>query len=661
MNKNIVNIGLDFGTTSSSICYYNEINKKFTLLKKDRSSKIESKIYKYKNKFFTKYSKDFEVITYFKRLINNINFSLDNKYTQELEDITKFYLSFLKDIITKNFHFEDLIPGVFTVPTSYNHYHRSWYKNILEDLGFKVKRIISEPSAAAIAYNYFSNEKITGEKILVIDLGGGTTDISLLEKDDDFYQVIYNKGDLYLGGDDFSKELSKNLNLSIDDGELRKLENNIDDIKYYKNSLKKLEDLLITIKKDINEHLEDINDVILVGNGLKLIGVMNLLEDYFPKKLRPSDNQEYLVSYGAGILSHELENNNSELIIIDSTSLSLGIETIDLNFSIIIPSNSPLPASGVRKYLPSDEIDDKIELKIYQGEHSLADDNELVGELIIPSNPKIYIDSIYQVLLKLDLNGIIYVKIKDLSDKDYNYEKVLKFKKSDNIKDLLRSSKDNNNNREFRRLRYEINYMIRNILSNLEDSLIEREEIEEKEKSLNNLLEKCVDYISCVKYKDEIEKKYGHLQYHEKKDGLDSNNINEIKDDTYSDSLTKKYLKSKLEGYLDLELVINSEELRGMIENYILNFESLELEELYEKINDIDELLESRDDYSEFKDLILSIEYELESNSLELNDKQLSLLLERVNLEKIYFERCNDVNYNNRIEEFNKFCEEIIE
>lgn len=653
-----INIGLDFGTTSSSICYYNENLKQFSLLKKNNKNKINSIIYSFNNKYFTKYSKEFKSITYFKRLINNINFNNNN---EELVNITKFYLLYLKDIVLKNFNYHKNIPGVFTVPTSYNHYHRSWYKNILEDIGFEVKRIISEPSAAAIAYNYFSEIKISSNKILVIDLGGGTTDISLLEKDDEFYQVIYNKGDLYLGGDDFTKELSDNLKIEKEEGELIKLKNNKDDIKYYKNNLLKLENLILKVKDDINEHLEEINDVILVGNGLKLIGIMELLEKNFPNKLRSSKNQEFLVSYGAGILSTELNNINSELIIIDSTSLSLGIETADLNFSIIIPSNSALPATGVRKYLPSDEIDDKIELKIYQGEHSLAEDNELVGELIIPSNPKIYIDSIYQVLLKLDLNGIIYVKIKDLSDKDYKYEKVLKFKKSENIKDLLSSKQDNS--REFRRLKYEINYLIRNILLALEESSLEKEDYDEIKLKLNIKLDECLDYVKCVKIKDEIEKEYGHLQYSKNKEGFEKEeeNITKLNDESYSDNLTRKYIKCKFEGYLDLEIISSSKELIEMINNILNDFDNISLEELNIKMNDLDEILNTHDDYDEFKDLILSIEYELESNNLDLNENQKKILLDRIEMEKIFLERDEDIEYKERVENFNKFCEEILE
>ena len=655
-----INFGIDFGTTSSSICYFNNITKKYTLLNKNNSKKIASKIYSYNNKYFTKKADNFKEISHFKRDINKINFNNDNL---ELKNITKVFIEYLKDIINNNFRITENINSVFTVPTSYNHFHRSWYKNILEEVGFNVSRIISEPSSAAIAYYTLNHERdILNEddKILVIDLGGGTTDISLLEKDGSFYQVIYNKGDLYLGGEDFTKEMSSMLNISLKEAEERKLKNNNEDKKYYSKSLKRLENLIKSIKREAKEYLEEIMDVILVGNGLKLIGILDLLDEEFPNKIRTSEEQEYLVGYGAGIISNELNNASSELIIVDSTSLSLGIETIDLNFSIIIPSNSPLPASGIRKYLPSDDNEREITLRIYQGEHCLAEDNEIVGELIVPANPKIFIDSIYQIKLVLDLNGIIYVKIKDLSDKDYSYDRILKFRKSDNIEDLKRSEKDNSNEREVRRLKYEIRYNITQILYSLEETDLPREDKEMIKEELDELLEKSVDYVSCIKYKDILDTKYSHLQFTKIREAFDEENnlASEAKD--YSDNLTNKYLKDKLRNYLDLEIIINSLDLKNMVENLLENYDDYDMIDIRDKIAEIDSVLETETPYKEFRELILTIEYEVESNNLELNDLQKSLILERITLEKEFISEEKNIDYEKKINSFNEFCEKLI-
>lgn len=658
-----MNFGIDFGTTSSSICYFNNVKKKYTLLNKNNSKKIPSKVYSHNNKYFTKHSKKFMEITYFKRDINKINFNKDNL---ELKKITKVYLEYLKDIINNNFKIKQNINGVFTVPTSYNHYHRSWYKNLLEEIGFNVNRIISEPSSAAIAYYNLHPERDqvlseeNDEKILVIDLGGGTTDISLLEKDGSFYQVIYNKGDLYLGGEDFTKELSSKLNLSLEEGERRKIENRYEDQKYYSNNLKKLDNLVKGIKREIKEYLKDIRDVILVGNGLKLLCISKLLEEEFPNKIRTCEEQEFLVSYGAGIIANELNNNSSELIIVDSTSLSLGIETADLNFSIIIPSNSPLPASGIRKYLPSDDNERDISLNIYQGEHSLAEDNEIVGELVVPSNPKIFVDSIYQIKLLLDLNGIIYVKIRDLSDKDYEYNKVLKFKKSDNIEDLKKSDKDNSNEREVRRLKYEIKYNITQIFYSLEENDLPRETIENIKEELEDLLEKSVDYPSCIKNKEILDKNYSHLQFTKNKEAYEEENTLPCEAKDYSDNLTNKYLREKLKNYLDLEIVINSKELKDIVENLLDNFDEYDLMEMREKIDEIDGVLETETPYKEFKELVLTIEYEVESDNLDLSELQKGLVLERITLEKEFIGEERDIDYLERINDFNRFCDDLI-
>ena len=657
-----MNFGIDFGTTSSSICYFNPITKKYSLLKKNNYYKIPSLIYKYNNKLFHKYSQNFIEINYFKRQINKINFLIDN--TTELSNIIKFYLNYLKDIIILNYP-NIKINSVFTVPTSYNHYHRSWYKNILTQIGFHVKRIISEPSAAAIAYYYFNPSQIIDEElILVIDLGGGTTDISLLNKEDDFYQVIYNKGYLYLGGNDFTLEIKQKLNLNnIQDAEKRKLLNDPKDKIYYNDTLKKLEKLLDNIYNDINNKVNNIKDVILVGNGLKLFGIMELLNKYFPNKLRSSKEQEYLVSYGAGILSHELENKSSELIIIDSTSLSLGIETDDLNFSVIIPANSPLPASGIRKYLPSDDNEDEISLTIYQGEHSLAQDNEIVGELIIPTNPNKYVDSIYQVKLTLDLNGIIMVNINDISDKTYHYNKILKFEKSNNIESLQKLNQDKSNQREFRRLKYEIKFISKQIILSLEESNLNKEEKDVILVDLENIYQTSYDYLSVIKNRKYLETNYGHLQYSKKE--CNNENLNDLiridnNDNDYSDNLTKIYLQEKIRNYLDLEKIILSPDLLEIVKNLINNFDNLELVEIQLKIKEIDNALNITSDYQEFKNLILEIEYELESDNIDINIKQKQHLLERIELEKQYIKKeLKDIDYNNKIEDFNDFCKNI--
>lgn len=646
----IMNIGIDFGTTNSSIAYIN--NNKLKLLQVKNKFKIPSIIYEFNNKLFTNYSNNFTKISHFKRQINNISYSQDNP---KITEYVTFYLKFIKNIINKNLLFNkiDNISSVFSVPTSFNHYHRSWYKNILESLDFNVTRIISEPSAAAIAYYYFE-KKSEAEKIIVIDLGGGTTDISVLEKDDQFYQVVFNKGDLYLGGEDFTQEICNNLNIRWDDGEKRKLENNIDDIKYYSKNLEKLNNLIKIVLNNVN--LSEIDDIILVGNGLKLIGIMKLLKNYFGDKLRESEHQEYLVAYGTSILNKEINNVSSELIMIDSTSLSIGIETADLNFSIIIPANSALPATGVRKYLPSDENENEITLNIYQGEKSLAQDNEVVGKLIIPSNEKQYVDSLYQVMLKLDLNGIIYVKIKDLNDSNYYYDKVLKFKKSDN-KDL---EIEDNEMREFRKVKYEIKRIIQNIKLALEETNLTKEQKEAIIENIENLDNKSIDYLSVVKNKNDLLENYGHLQYSSTTNEINDkeNNLN-ILTENYSDNLYLKYLKEKVQSFLDIEDVVNSESLKELINNLLENFNNLDISEINNKILDIENILENSDDYNEFKELIYFIEYQLESDNLDINEKQKNILLERLDIEK----KClveKDLDYKQKILNFNNFCNNLL-
>mgnify|MGYP002623539919 CR=1 FL=1 len=131
---------------------------------------------------------------------------------------------------------------------------------------------------------------------MVVDIGGGTTDISLLDKSDSFYKVLYNKGDLFLGGNDFTKEISDNLNISMEEAEKRKQQNLKEDVKYYQNNLDKLENIIKKIIDDNPDKINLIEDVILVGNGLKLYGIRQLFEKYFKDKKKIS-----IVDFGGRI------------------------------------------------------------------------------------------------------------------------------------------------------------------------------------------------------------------------------------------------------------------------------------------------------------------------------------------------------------------------
>jgi transcriptional regulator NrdR family protein len=286
----------------------------------------------------------------------------------------------------------------------------------------------------------------------------------------------------------------------------------------------------------------------------------------------------------------------------------------------------------------------------------------LVGKLVIPANEKKYVDSIYQVILKLDLNGIIYVKIKDLSDKEYYYDKVLKFEKSENVEDLRELDSEDINKRDFRKNKYEMKKIIENIKLALLESKLEKEDMESIIEEIELLDKNSVDYVTSVKYVEELKEKYGHLQYDVEKD-VEIDVKKDVINDNYSDNLYNKYLKDKLKAFLDLEKVDKSDSLKEIINNTLEEFDNFEQMEIKIKISEIESILENSDDlddYNEFKELIYFIEFQMESDNLDINEKQKISLEKRLLLEKSYLENTK-LDFKEKINSFNLFCEKLLE
>lgn len=354
---------------------------------------------------------------------------------------------------------QEVTEAVITVPAYFNDSQRQATKEAGEIAGLKVQRIINEPTAAALAYGL--DKKGKDSTIAVFDLGGGTFDISILELGDGVFEVKSTNGDTHLGGDDFDVviinwlaeefkaqegvdlrkdpmilqrikdaaekakiELSSSSETEINlpyvtaiDGVTKhlvmkltraKFEQLADDL--IKRTLKPCEDAL----RDAGLSKNDIDEVILVGGSTRIPAVQQAVEDFFGKKPNKGVNPDEVVALGASIQGGVLSGDVKDVLLLDVTPLSLGIETMGNVFDIVIESNSTIPTKKTKTYSTAVDNQPSVEIHILQGERPMARDNRTVGRFIldgIPPAPR-GVPQI-EVTFDMDANGILKVSAKD--------------------------------------------------------------------------------------------------------------------------------------------------------------------------------------------------------------------------------------------------------
>jgi len=335
--------------------------------------------------------------------------------------VAQHILKYLAEITEK--HTGQKIDGiVITVPAYFNQNQRVETKKAAENAGLDVLRIINEPTAAALAYGEDTN---LNELVLVYDLGGGTFDVTLLQlSDDNVYQVLSTSGDTRLGGDDFDrlivdlfrKNLPNNFKAFKDfDVRLKKFAEEIKVQLNYKSNVRKqmkycgtldskiyhhileitsseysdmIQALLYKTKShvlnalnDANKKISQLDKIILVGGSTKSRYVREYVKENFKTKVYHEIDPDLTVAAGAANLAHSLqEKSTNSSVLIDVTPLSLGIETKGGLLHKIIPRNTNLPVSSGEDFITSEDNQDSVLIKIYQGERPLAKDNEFLGE-----------------------------------------------------------------------------------------------------------------------------------------------------------------------------------------------------------------------------------------------------------------------------------------
>ncbi len=354
---------------------------------------------------------------------------------------------------------QEVTDAVITVPAYFNDSQRQATKEAGEIAGLKVQRIINEPTAAALAYGL--DKKHHDSTIAVFDLGGGTFDISILELGDGVFEVKSTNGDTHLGGDDFDQVIidwladefkaQENVDLRKDPMSLQRIKDAAEKAKIELSSATETEINLpyVTAVDGVPKHLvmklsrakfeqlshdlvqrtlkpciealkdaglskNDIDEVILVGGSTRIPAIQQAVEDFFGKKPNKSVNPDEVVALGASIQGGVLSGDVKDVLLLDVTPLSLGIETMGNVFDIVIEANSTIPIKKTKTYSTAADNQPSVEIHILQGERPMARDNRSVGRFIldgIPPAPR-GVPQI-EVTFDMDANGILKVSAKD--------------------------------------------------------------------------------------------------------------------------------------------------------------------------------------------------------------------------------------------------------
>ena len=468
------------------------------------------------------------------------------------QEISAKILAYMKKYAEDNLG-EKIHKAVITVPAYFNDAQRQATKDAGQIAGLEVVRIINEPTAAALAYGEETNKE---EKILVYDLGGGTFDVSILEIADGTFEVISTAGDNNLGGDDWDNALVKyihqeitrqyNVDLTKDKMVCQRLKEEAEKAKIalssqlqtvislpflamgptgpinFEMSLTRAKfeeltrDLLRRTEEPVRRALSDakinaseLDQVILIGGSTRMPAVLDIVRRLTGKQPNISVNPDEAVSVGAAIQGGVIRGDKKDVLLLDVTPLTLGIETMGGVLTPLITRNTTIPTTKSQVFSTAEDNQPSVDIMVFQGERPMARDNKLLGSFrldgIRPARrgqPRI------EVTFSIDVNGIVNVKAKDL---DTNKEQQITISGSNGL------SKE------------EIDRMVKEAEANKEADEKRKEEIEVKNKA-ESFISQIDDALQSDEGKmDASQKEQTQKLRDELKEALDKNDIETLK------------------------------------------------------------------------------------------------------------------------------------